>query len=259
LSEGKPPPTQSALFRYIEELQGERPWGSFLDAGTGTHSIRWVSSLPTQRWVAVTGSSADAKQVSAAAGPARRAQDRIIVANWANPALLAGERFDTVLADYLIGAIEGFAPYFQEDMLSRLSAVAAGRLYIVGLEPYVSQVPTTDAGRLVWEIGRLRDACLSLAGERPYREYPVAWVEARLKAQGFRVVDARRFPIRYRAQFVNLQIDTCAAGLAQLKDRALADALSAHAEELRGRALAFVERENGIAHGFDYVVAAEPA
>ena len=66
--------------------------------------------------MAVTGATGHAIQVRDASDPVRRKQDRIIVANWGDPTLLAGETFDTVLADYLIGAIEGFAPYFQEDM-----------------------------------------------------------------------------------------------------------------------------------------------
>lgn len=248
----------SALFRFIEDLQGDRPWGSFLDAGTGTNSIRWVSSLQTARWVAVTGATAHAVQVRDASDAVRRPQDRILVANWADPALLAGERFDTVLADYLIGAVEGFAPYFQEDMFARLRALTAGRFYLVGLEPYVVQDPGTPAGRLTWEIGRFRDAVLLHAGELPYREYPLDWVLPRMTEAGFRVLDARRFPIRYKARFVNSQIDMCAGRLAKLEDRALAQALHARGEDLRARALALVERDDGLRHGFDYVIAAEP-
>ena len=50
----------SALYRYIERLQGERPWGAMLDAGTGVNSIRWVAGLSTTRWTAVTGSAGEA-------------------------------------------------------------------------------------------------------------------------------------------------------------------------------------------------------
>lgn len=32
----------SKLFNHLEKLQGDRPWGSVLDAGTGTNSISWV-------------------------------------------------------------------------------------------------------------------------------------------------------------------------------------------------------------------------
>lgn len=249
----------SSLFTYIEDLQGNLPWGSFLDAGTGTHSIRWVSSLATERWVAVTGATAHAIQVRDAVESVRRPQDRLIVANWADPELLKGERFDTVLADYLIGAVEGFAPYFQGAMFARLRALTVRRFYLVGLEPYVAHDPATEDGRLVWEIGRFRDACLLLAGERPYREYPMQWVLERMAAAGFKAIAARRFPIRYKARFVNSQIDMCAARIARLGDPALAAALSAQGEALRTRALTFAAREDGIRHGFDYVIAADPA
>lgn len=229
-----------------------------LDAGTGTNSIRWVTSIETTRWVAVSGAVAHAAQVRDAAEPVRRAQDRIIVGNWADPQLLAGERFDTVLADYLIGAVEGFAPYFQERMFARLHGVTAGRLYLVGLKPYVSEDPRTEAGRVVWEIGRYRDACLMLSGERPYREFPMEWVVERLAASCWRVIDATRFPIRYGARFVNSQIDMCLRRLEIMPDRALAAALRAQGEALRARALTAAARLDGLRHGFDYVIAAEP-
>lgn len=248
----------SALFRHIEALQGGRPWGAVLDAGTGTNSIQWVTSIETERWVAVSGAVGHAAQVRDVIEPVRRPQDRIIVGNWADPQLLSGERFDTVLADYLIGAVEGFAPYFQERMFARLHGVTAGRLYLVGLEPYVAQQPATEAGRLIWEIGRYRDAVLLLSGERPYREFPMEWVLERLEGGGWRVIDAKRFPIRYGARFVNSQIDMCSRRLEAMPDRVLAAALLARGEAIRERALVVTARDDGLRHGFDYVIAAEP-
>jgi hypothetical protein len=248
----------SALFRHIEALQGERPWGTLLDAGTGTNSIQWVTSIQTERWVAVSGAVGHAAQVRDVAEPVRRPEDRIIVGNWADPQLLAGERFDTVLADYLIGALEGFAPYFQERMFARLHGVTAGRLYLVGLEPYVSRDPGTEAGRIIWEIGRYRDACLLLSGEPPYREFPLEWVVERMETNGWRVIDVARFPIRYGARFVNSQIDMCLRRLEAMPDRALAAALQAQGEAIRERALAADARLDGLRHGFDYTIVAEP-
>jgi len=104
----------SELLKHVETLHEGLPWGSFLDAGTGTHSIGWVSSLQTERWTAVTGAQGHAAQVRDAVEKTRRPQDRIVLGNWADPSLLAGERYDTVLADYLLGAIDGFAPFFQD-------------------------------------------------------------------------------------------------------------------------------------------------
>lgn len=251
--------TGSALFRHIESLHGPEPWGALLDAGTGTHSIGWIRSLATTRWTAVSGSQAHAAQVGRAVADTRRPGDRIIVGNWADPTLLAGERYDIVLADYLLGAIDGFAPYFQHRLFARLRPLVGKRLYIVGLEPYVAGTPDTTAGRIAWKIGRFRDTCLLLAGEQPYREYPVQWVVDHLEASGFRVTSARRFPIRYKQRFVNSQIDMCAPRLERMADRALATALAAHGSALRDEALAHIEREGCLHHGFDYVLAAEPS
>ncbi|CAN0558261.1 unnamed protein product, partial [Ectocarpus sp. 8 AP-2014] len=39
--------------------------------------------------------------------------DEIVVGNWRDEKFLEGQVFDTVLADYLVGAIDGFAPYYQ--------------------------------------------------------------------------------------------------------------------------------------------------
>ena len=51
----------------------------------------------------------------------------------------------------------------------------------------------------------------------------------------------------------------CSPRLARIADRGLADALAKRGEALRAEALAYVAREDGLRHGFDYVLAAEPA
>jgi len=250
---------QSTLFRYIEELHGDRPWGSVLDAGTGKKSLGWITGLATDRWTAVTASTTMAEQARAPVARIMRADDRIIVGNWMDGGLLAGETYDVVLADYLLGAVDGFSPYWQDQMFHRLRPLVGGRLYITGLEPYVPYPPETEAGRVIWEIGRLRDACLLLAGERPYREFPADWVLRHMNAAGFRVIGGRHFPIRYRARFVNTQLDMCRARLRNFSDPALAQAMADRVERLRDHALALERREGGLRHGADYVIAAEPA
>ncbi|WP_205042003.1 hypothetical protein [Rhodoligotrophos defluvii] len=96
--------TTSLLFRYVEALQAGRPWGSLLDAGTGPASARWVSGLQTIRWTGVTGAPSMVEKVQLAVGERLRPQDRLVLGNWTDPGLLAGEVFETVLADYLLGA-----------------------------------------------------------------------------------------------------------------------------------------------------------
>lgn len=250
--------TISSLFRYIEDLHGERPWGSVLDAGTGVKSLEWISSLPTERWTAVTAAHGMADKIRD--GARLRPQDRLLVGNWVDDSLLTGETFDTVLVDYLVGAIEGFAPYWQERVFERLRPLVAdeGRVYIIGLEPYVQFEPTTESGRIIWEIGRVRDACLLLAGERPYREFPLDWMQRRLGLAGFRLLEARRFPIRYRARYIDAQLDMCLARAARFHSEQVGAAVRAYVEELRSRAHALERREGGLSHGDDYVIAVEP-
>jgi hypothetical protein len=248
----------AALFSHIEALQGEAPYGRMLDAGTGTRSMRWLMSLDTEAWTAVTADPAYEAQVRRLVGRRLRPQDRLLLGNWTDPDLLAGERFDTVLADYLLGAVEGFAPFFQTRLFERLRLLTAGRLYVIGMEPYVVERPDDEGGALIWEIGRYRDACLTLAGELHYREYPLDWVSAQLQRSGFRPFGARRFPIRFKANFVNGQIDLCRPHLDRLADRSLAEALIAHGEALRSRALAHIESHGALSHGFAHVIAADP-
>lgn len=248
----------SSLFRYIEQLQGDAAWGSVLDAGTGVGSATWIASLPTRRWTAVTAARGHADQVRAAVGEAMRPQDRLVLGNWMDPALLKGEVHDTVVADYLLGAIEGFGPYFQDSLFGRLRPHVGRRLYIVGLDPYVVGDAPTPAARMVREIGRLRDVCLLLADETPYREYPAEWAADQAARAGFRVLSAKRFANRYRKRWVDSQLDMGLRRLDRIADRALADALRNRIETVRAAAIALCEKESGLAHGFDYVIAAEP-
>lgn len=248
----------SALFRHIEALHGDRPWGRFLDAGTGVNSALWSTALTTEAWTAVTGSPGHAAQVQDRAGSRIRAHDRLIVGNWIDETLLAGEAFDTVLADYLLGAVEGFAPYFQPRLFQRLRPLVDGMLYVVGLDPYVVGPVTTGAERLVRRIGRIRDASLLLADETPYREYPAEWTLDALAAAGFEVTAARRFPNRYREKWVNDQLDMAVRRLPKLAAPAVADAMREAIEDARTEGLALCRRESGLACGADYVIAARP-
>ena len=239
----------SALYRYIESVNGDRSWGRLLDAGTGVNSLSWVSSLDTEGWTAVTGSASEADWVRDAVAGSMRDQDRLVEGNWADPELLKGEVYDTVLADYLLGAIEGFAPYFQSYLFTRLRPLVGKTLYVTGLEPYVPTVkPDTEAGQLVWEIGRFRDACVLLAGQRPYREYPAQWVVDNLQRSGFAVRKMKHFTIGFKKRFVNAQIDLVMPGLQTLEDRTLANALIARGEALRCSAFDLIEKEGALRH-----------
>lgn len=251
-------PGTSALFRYIETLHGDAPWGRFLDAGTGVNSALWSTDRATDAWTGVTGAAGHAQQVASATEGRLRPQDRLIVGNWMDTTLLHGEVFDTVLADYLIGAIEGFATYFQPRLFKRLAPHVGGCLYVVGLDPYIVGDATTPASRIVRAIGRLRDTCLLLADETPYREYPAEWTMDALEAAGFTILSAQRFPNRYMEKWVHGQLDMAVRRLPRINDPELATALRNHIETLRAQGLRLCEQEGGLRHGADYVIACRP-
>jgi len=254
-----PVKTHPPLSRYIQKLQGLRPWGRLLDAGTGVQSIRWIASLETDSWTAISASPPHAEMVRRAIETSQRPKDRVILGNWVDTNLLKGEIYDTVIADYLLGAVDGFSPYFQPYLFGRLRPLTRNVLYVKGLEPYVPITqPKSAAGKLVWEIGRFRDACVLLGGEIPYREFPAQWVVDHLQISGFAVRAVKHFDIRHKAKFINAQIDLCAPSLERLEDRAVAKALKARGEALRAKALSYIKEKGALNFGQNYVIMAEP-
>ena len=249
----------SALYQYIEQMQGKQPWGSVLDAGTGENSLRWVSDLQTEQWTAVTGSNIEANRTKSAVGDAIRTQDRLLVGNWVDQNLLKSEVFDTVFSDYLLGAVEGFAPCFQPYLYKRLRPHVRTRLYATGLEPYVPIAPPQEpAGKVLWEIGRFRDACVLLKGNVPYREYPAPWVLEHLRLSGFKVIDVKHFNIKYKLPFVDAQIQIATHGLEKFVAPDLVASLIAQAERLKEQALEIIEQEGALRFCRNYVITAEP-
>ncbi len=231
-----------ALFSWIERVHGPN-WGSVLDAGTGQHSLGWLASVGARELTAVTVEKWRLPGlVEVAPGV------RIVEGQWTDPLLLAGESFDVVVADYVIGALDGHAPYFQYGFVERIRPHVGSRLYLVGMEP-----PPRD-GSVLDEVCRLRDAAILLAGDRCYREYPRSLVVDWVERAGLSVVDAVTFPNVLGERFVNGQVDVALRKLPRFRDSALAAAFEAHAEDVRKRASAAVPRN----WGADWVIAAAP-
>lgn len=246
------------LFSRIERHQGAQPWGSVLDAGAGEHSMRWLAGLSASSLTGVTAANWMALKVRQGLGALLRPEDRLVIGNWTDPGLLEGEVFDTVVADYLLGAIDGFAPYFQDQLFARLRPHVGQRLYVVGMAPFPDQ-SADPGGQLILDIARLRDACILHAGHRCYREYPRDWVERSLAGAGFKVEAAWSLPIVFRERFVNGQLDVCERKLPLIDDMILREALGAHIRALRERALRWLEAHpGGVQLGEDWIVAAQP-
>ena len=238
-----------ALFSWVERVHaGAGPWGEVLDAGTGDHSLGWLHGLAPRALTAVTVEQWRMEGLRRIAPGAE-----ILLGQWTDPLLLAGRAFDAVVVDYVIGAIDGHAPYFQYDFLERLQPhlKPGGRIYLIGMEP-----PPRD-GSGMDEVCRVRDACILLAGHRCYREYPRAVVEGWVGRAGFSVIDSTSIPNRLGRRFIEGQLSVARTKLGYLKDRALAATLEAHIAGVQERAMDGLVAGGGWrVWGADWVIAA---
>ncbi|KAE8901670.1 hypothetical protein PF005_g15752 [Phytophthora fragariae] len=281
-----PKPKTDSLFRWVEEREREEleatnsSWGRVLDAGTGRHSLSWLlrgeSSSLISEVVAVTGEKLLANELATEFAPSATPHAtplKVHAGNWQNAKFLANEKpFDVIIADYLVGAIEGFAPYYQDQICARLEKMLApgGRIYLVGLQPLSeSQIPAgasdadEEAGKLIQEVARTRDACLLLAGRRCYREYPIDWSHRQLEKAGLEVTNSVRLANVYGRSAVTRQLEVGRRHVPLFKDSQLAesmqqalDRVDERLEEVFGSGGLPKEEQNRIRFGFDYVIAA---
>ena len=246
----------SDIFQRIEAHQGEVTWGRFLDAGTGWSSLRWALNLATESLTAVTGSTGRLSGLQQDFDAQLRSQDRLLCGNWVEESFLAGERFQTVLVDYLVGAMDRFAPYFQTRIFTRLRPLVDGRLYVVGLEPYPEPGPGQEDGELLQQLVALRDATILLSGDRPHREFPRWWIRDQLNLAGYEILEEETFPILYGEEFVKAELDVCRRCLNKIP-RALQPALSEQEKSLRKRLLDRI-KNRPLSWGNDYLIVAKP-
>lgn len=261
-----------ALFGCIEELQNSKSFGSLLDAGTGLHSLRWIATLlrgdkGMADFTAITADDTMQRNVQMEAEALEISEHgQVIVGNWFDERHpldreLRQKQYDTILADYLVGAMDGFSPYEQDLMIPKLSELLkpSGRLYIVGLQPIPDSVPGNDDANIVCKTRQVRDACILLAGHRCYREYPVDWVVRQIeKCPQLKLVDPpSRFPILYRHETVVKQINVARSKLPIFPNPELATAMATVLDDLERQSLEATTKNGRIQLGFDYVVAAE--
>lgn len=249
------------LFQYIEKMQAGRPWGRVLDAGTGEHSLKWIQSLNSSGWTAVTIDTTRTTRMLPKWTPTMRDTDQIALGSWTDPEFLQGEQFDVVLADYLVGAIDAFTPYFQTQIFERLRPHTRSAFYLIGWEPFPDK-PTQRSHQLVVELAKTKDACRLLAGERAYREYPATWVEQQMQKAGYNVHETKHFTNIFRTRYVNSQVQGCFRSIQKIQDPKVSAAMRSQVERIRDELLPFASASEGIRMGSDYVITAhveEPA
>ncbi len=247
-------------------LSSSPSWGDVLDAGAGLSSMCFVMRQRYRSLTEVTAveegtygrsglrealASAASAVGSSSSSPPKPPPVHIVVGNWQDENLLRDhnvggrDRFDVVLADYLLGAAEEFWPYGADVMLGRvLDAVkVGGYLFVVGVEPYETSLQRTDGGQApaILDVEALGDAAALLSGRRSYRELPEAWVLRHLARAGgvFRVVGTQRFPMKLGAGYMASQVRYAEQRAGDVQNAALQAGLLSRAQELAGQARAF--------------------
>jgi len=266
-----------ALFGHIEEQQDGKPFGNVLDAGSGSHSLRWIATLEGKGMTSFTAVTADKNMQLRIMDEAQNLgvlveENHIVVGNWfgtsndtttnesfsSSSIDLPHDQYDTIIADYLIGAMDGFSPYRQEEMIPKLVALLkpGGNLYIIGLEPIPEK--TDGPANIICKVRRTRDACIQLAGHRCYREYPVQWIQNQIeKIPDFVLKGTEKFPILYRYDTILRQIDVGRRKFPFFPKPELVDAMKVVLDELDEEARELTSTDTPIKYGFDYVVSAQ--
>lgn len=255
-----------ALFGAIEKQQGDRPFGRFLDAGTGLHSLRWIATLKSlgmTKFKAITADEEMRRRVQSEADSLGMSEDGdVVIGNWFGNKLPVpvDEKFDTILADYLIGAMDGFSPYKQDQMIEMLSTYLnpGGKLYIVGLEPIPDYAD--GHGNIICKVRQIRDACILLAGHRCYREYPVQWIERQISnTPELTLLNTTTFPILYSHQTIVNQINVARSKFEYFPSPQLAEEMKSVLDDLESQSLEATSNGKRVKLGFDYVVTAVKA
>ena len=258
--------SDDALFGSIEKEQGNVPFGNFLDAGTGMHSLRWVATLGGKGMTKFTAITADkimqrnVQNEAEALGVSHLGE--IVIGNWFGDApapIELNEEYDTILADYLIGAMDGFSPYKQDQMIGKLVSLLkpGGRLYVVGLQPIPDSAP--GEANVICKVRQVRDACILLAGQRCYREYPLEWIQRQVEIHPqLDLMNSSTFPILYRHKTIVKQIEVARSKLPHFPSPELAEEMGKALDDLVAKSKEATDKAGGkIRLGFDYIVTAQ--
>lgn len=248
------------LFDTVTRWSGNRPWGKFLDAGTGAHSLRWLSTkVETDKWDAITADDQMRRNLmSDSQIKLRSGKDRLLVGNWMDKEFCSNldSDYDTILADYLIGAVDGFSPYTQDLILDKLAKhlrPGSGRMYVIGLNPIPDRA--TGPADIVCEVRRARDACILMANHRPYREYPLDWMVRHLESSGFKVMHTKKCTILHSEDSIMRQLRVGTSKL-ELMPEAAREGMTEYLADLARRVKdAVAETDSGrIPLSFDYII-----
>ena len=233
----------------------DEPWGSVLDAGTGEQSLGWLVEQESSSWTAVTACSKRMNGLRRTFAQKMRREDRLVLGTWSDPHLLSGEVYDTVIAQYLLGAIERFDPYQEHRLFRRLRPLVGRQLFVVGLQPMNS--PSNSEELLILRLLNYRDVAFVHDDARHYREYPLRWVQQNLLDSGFEIRQTRCFQNLIGKKFANGLIDSGQSRAESFWDQQFAQDFKRHGERL-GEEAHQALKAGPLHGGYDYLISASP-
>jgi hypothetical protein len=241
-----------------------------LDAGTGLNSLQWISHLLSNPekygvtdYTAVTASPTMAHIIQKQASEIgiHDLEGHLVFGNWFaakdEKPICDGELYDTILVDYLIGAMDAFSPYKQDCIFDvvKQHMKPGGRIYLVGMEPIPSKAEGT--ANLVCKVKNIRDACILLAGERCYREYPLDWTIRTMKQHGLHIIDQSCYKLLHLEHDVLDQLGVAKSMLHHIDNPELRSSMEDAILQLECAVRITLKKTGPIHLGFDYLVVAE--
>lgn len=254
-----------SIYTWLQEsLPG--PWGDVIDAGSGPDSLAWLASACTTRTImAVTANESSKESILQSVHPyLKPSQDKVLVGKWQDPDFLKGHQYDVVVADWLLGSVEFFAPHFQVRLMRRLKELVkpGGYMLFNGREPdHLRDNGTGTLRQILLDVDMLRDAATLLSLQTPYREMPQWWVETELKTLGFEVHKTHRMVIAdNNPGWVQTQLDWAGHMVKMVQDPKLRTALEQRHEKLHERLNDFEPSPHELPFAYTYgIVAKRPA
>jgi hypothetical protein len=146
--------------------------------------------------------------------------------------------------------------------VSRLKAHLnpGGRIYIIGMNP-IPDHSSKPAAELITEVRRARDSCILLAGHRPYREFPLDWMNRHLKKSGFTVLHSKSYAILHNEDTILRQVRVAQSKLQYFADANLRHGMEVYLYDLSNRVKAAVKATDTgrIPLSNDYIIEAAHA
>jgi hypothetical protein len=210
------------IWEWLERLRPgapEKPWGRVLDAGTGPSSVAWLVKAATRLGISSITATTASKDLAASL---KRKHSKAVASGLLNLAVVSrwgsvpgtGTNlglFDTVILDYVLGAVEGLEPHGHAAVLDAISSHAAegAAVLIVGAEPYEERFSDPAGSSLVGSVMRVRDTCLKAAGVTPFRELPMAETLRLVRQAGLSAVASTAFPVLLSRRGLLHQLPVC--------------------------------------------------